>query len=164
MRLALLAGVGGAALLVAATMMPGAGAAVQRATAVQTFAVVADTYSSAENQTSTHGSLTYMKVEGAATTERTSYVRFVVSGTSGTVTRATLRVNTLTSSTTGFDVRAVADNTWSEATLAYGNAPPPSPTVAATSGPFAAGVWLSLDVSSLVGGDGTYSFAFTTTG
>ena len=133
------------------------------ATAIQTFPVVADTYSSSENPTTTHGTLSYMKVEGA-TTIRKSYLRFDVSGVTGTVTRATLRVYTLTSASIGFDVRFVPDNSWGETTLTYNNASAPSATVTTSSGPFASNAWLSLDVTPLVPGNGSYSFAFTTSG
>jgi hypothetical protein len=125
----------------------------------QSFGAVADTYSSSYSPTSPHGDKTYIHVDSG---DRQGYVRFSVSGLTGSVTRATLRLYPLTSHPTGFEVRPLDDNSWSEDTLTWGNAPAPGSAVTASSGAIAANSWVSLDVTPLVTGNGTFSFALTT--
>lgn len=140
--------------VILSVFVPGAGRAEPVLSV--TYTAVADTYSSAATPTKVHGSLRYMRVDGAP---RRGYVRFNVSGVTGSVARAWLSLHTLKSHPTGFEVRGVADNTWQEATLTHANAPPSSDSVTALSGPFAANARIMLDVSPLVRGNGAYSFA-----
>jgi hypothetical protein len=53
-----------------------------------------------------------------------SYLRFNLQGLSGTVTRATLRIFANSATTAGVEIRSVSDNTWTESTINYNNAPP----------------------------------------
>ncbi len=92
---------------------------------------------------------------------RIGYVRFSVTGVSGSVTRASLRLYATRSYSAGFEVRAVSDNSWDEQSLTWLNRPAVSSAVTAVSGPVTAKSWLSLDVTPLVGGNGTYSFGLT---
>ena len=140
--------------VVLAGFVPGASRAETPVSA--TFRATADSYVSAVSPTKVHGSLTTIRVDAAP---RRGYVRFSVTGISGSVARAWLRLYSLKSHPTGFEVRGVADNSWQESTLTYRNSPRVSASVTALSGPFAASTWLSLDVTSLVSGNGTYSFA-----
>jgi len=91
---------------------------------------------------------------------KTSYLRFDVSGVTGTVTRAILSVEATVASTTGFDVRSVASTTWAESTITYRNAPPTG-VVVASRGAFSAGR-VNVDVTPLVTGNGPLSIALTT--
>ncbi|HEY9528094.1 MAG TPA: DNRLRE domain-containing protein, partial [Anaerolineales bacterium] len=54
-------------------------------------------------------------------------------------------------------------NTWSESTINFNNAPPLG-RVLGSSGPFGAGVWISMDVTAYITGNGTYNLALTTPG
>jgi hypothetical protein len=56
----------------------------------------------------------------------------------------------------------VADNTWSEMTINYTNAPALD-GVTATSGAFGTGAWTTVEITPLVTGNGSYNFALTTT-
>ena len=89
-------------------------------------------------------------------------MRFAPAGLSGTVTKATLRVYAKTSSTVGFDVRAVGDSSWAEKTITYANGPTPATSVTASSQAISSGRWIALDVTPLVSGNGAVSFALTT--
>ena len=93
-----------------------------------------------------------------------SFLRWDIQGAYGHVTRATLRLYTLSASTTGFEVRPVASSSWSEGTLTPATAPVPGPAIVASSGPFAAGTWVSLDVTPLVTGNGPVALALTPRG
>ncbi|TML83139.1 MAG: DNRLRE domain-containing protein [Actinobacteria bacterium] len=59
------------------------------------------------------------------------------------------------------DLRDVPSDTWSETTLNWNNKPAYSSTVTSSAGSFAVNTWVSIDVTPLVTGAGTYSFALT---
>lgn len=150
-----------AALGVAALLLLAGAMSAQAAS--PTFTPVADTFSSQPNPTSTNGSVSYIKAQAGTGQVRNGYLKFTISGLTAPVGRATLRLWTLTGDAVGFDVRSVADTTWSESTLTWQNAPPFSSTVTGSSGPFASGAWVSVDVTPLITGNGTFSLALTTT-
>jgi chitodextrinase len=124
-----------------------------------TFTPSADAYVNEASPTSNYGS---SALRADASPIVRSYLRFDVQGLSGTVIRVTLRIFTSSSSSIGYEVRNVADNSWVESTVNYSNAPA-FDGVTATSGPFAAAVWTGVDVTPLITGNGTFSFALTTT-
>jgi chitodextrinase len=124
-----------------------------------TFVPVADSYVNESSPTMNYGLSSTLRTDGSPLVR--SYLRFNVQGLVGTVTKATLRVYAASSSTVGYDIRGVSDNSWGEATLNYTNAPAFGP-VLASSGPFTASVWTEVDVTPLINGDGTYSLALTT--
>lgn len=124
-----------------------------------TFVTVADSYVDESSPTTIRGASSLLRVDGSPL--RYSYLRFNVEGVPSTVTQATLRVYANSSSSAGYDVHQVSDNTWDEATLNFTNAPPFGP-VEASSGSFSAGLWTEVDVTLLISGDGTYNLALTT--
>ncbi|MEX2553746.1 MAG: DNRLRE domain-containing protein [Actinomycetota bacterium] len=89
----------------------------------------------------------------------TTFLRFDVPGVQGTVTNATLRVFAKTSTSFGLEVRSVL-GPWNESTLKYSNAPPVG-AVAARTGAYSAGEWVSIDVTPLVT-TGAVDLALTT--
>jgi hypothetical protein len=92
-----------------------------------------------------------------------SYLRFDLQGLIGTVTRATLRIFANSASTSGSVANGVSDNTWTESTINYNNAPPLGSALG-SSGPITAGTWISMDVTVYITGNGTYNLALTTPG
>jgi len=121
---------------------------------------VADAYANEGSPTTNYGTSSTLRAD--ATPLVRSYLRFNVQGLSGSITHVTLRIFTNSSSSAGYEVRNVADNTWTEATLNHTNAPAMD-SVTVTSGSFGAGVWTTVDITSLVTGNGSYNFALTTT-
>jgi hypothetical protein len=105
------------------------------------------------------GSANKLRIDGSPVLR--SYLRFEVSGVSGSVTSATLRLFPNGSLATGFDVHRVANTTWGEKTITYATAPAYDPAVVATSGSVTQGQWVSLNVAAAVTGNGAYSFALT---
>ena len=136
-------------------------AAIPAEGTTQTFKPVADSYVTSAYPSTNYGGSTRLRVYASPTVR--SYLRFNVQGTSGTVTRATLRLYSVDASTVGYEVRHVANNSWGENTITYSNAPAFSSTVTGTSGRFGASSWTNVDVTSLVKGNGTYSVILTTT-
>lgn len=145
---------GAAALAVAA--LPAA-ASAQTST---TFPAVADAHVSAASPQSNYGTSTSLKLDGDP--RLVAYLRFDVTGLGSSGNRATLRVYTNTSSTTGLEVHPVAGTSWGERTITYANAPAIDPTVLSRSGAFGRKEYLSLDVTQAVKADGPVTLALTT--
>jgi hypothetical protein len=72
-----------------------------------------------------------------------------------------LRIYANSSSTSGYAVSSVSNNSWTETTLNYNIAPPLGNSVGSSPG-FSGGVWTTVDITSLVTGNGTYNIALTT--
>lgn len=119
-----------------------------------------DTYVKEDSPSSSYGSSDQIRVDGSPIVR--SYLKFDVQGISGPVTSAKLRIYANSSQAKGFDVRAVADNNWSDA-ITYVNAPPVPSTVLGSSGTIASGNWYEIDVTPAISKNGMISFVLTTT-
>jgi hypothetical protein len=126
-----------------------------------TFNPVADSYVDASAPTTPHGTLTSLRLDASPIVR--PYLRFNVSGITGAVASATLRVWANTAQTTGYDAYSVADNTWGEATITSANSPPLGTTKLGSSGKITAGAWTSANVTSAITGNGTFSLGLSTT-
>jgi len=126
-----------------------------------TFIPIADSYVNETSPTANYGSLSSLRTDGSPIIR--SYLRFNVQGLSGKVTRATLRVFANTASSVGCSANGVSNNTWTESTLNYNNAPLVG-SVLGSSGPFGAGVWINIDVTAYISGNGTYNLGLTPLG
>jgi parallel beta-helix repeat protein len=124
-----------------------------------TLTAQADAYVKSDTPNSTYGTTSALRTD--ASPETRSYLRFDLSGL-GSATRAVLRVYANSSNAIGYDVRGVADTSWSESGLNFTNAPPVG-AIAGSSGPVAGGSWTEVDVTSLVAGNGLLSLAMTST-
>jgi hypothetical protein len=120
----------------------------------------ADTYVDASQPNSNFGTSTQLRIDGSPTVN--SYLTFNVTGISGTVKSATLRVFASSSQGTGYTAYLVPLTTWGEKTITAANAPPLG-TALGNSGKITAGTWTSASVTLAVTGNGTYSFAISTT-
>ncbi|HEX9013049.1 MAG TPA: DNRLRE domain-containing protein, partial [Anaerolineaceae bacterium] len=125
------------------------------------FSPEADAYVDSSLPTTNYGRGLAIRVDGFPTVR--SYLRFRVTGAGLPITRALLRVYANSASSSGISLLPVSDNTWSETGITFANAPLPG-SQAALSGAVAAGTWKILDVTSLVSGDGLFSFALGTPG
>ncbi|MGB8983624.1 MAG: DNRLRE domain-containing protein, partial [Anaerolineales bacterium] len=132
--------------------------ATTQSLATYTFAPVADAYVAGDVTGTNYGLSPTLKADGSPIYR--SYLRFHVSDLSGTVTKATLRLYTTSSSATGYQVVRVNNQGWEESKITYSNKPPIG-TVIGSSGNFASGSWTSVDVTSFVTGNGDYGMALT---
>jgi calcineurin-like phosphoesterase family protein len=128
--------------------------------ATATFLPSADSYVQSDRATTNYGLATGLRIDGSPTTN--AYLRFDLSGISGTLTGATLKVYARTSSSTPITLHGVADNLWGETTIKYANAPLIGAQVA-KSGSLVSGTSVSLDAKPLIAGNGTVSMALKTT-
>ena len=124
-----------------------------------TFTPAADAYITKTMPTSNFGTSNMLRLYGGPL--GASYLRFEIQGLPDTVVQATLRLYAHNESNYGFQVRAITNNAWDESTITYGNAPPIGRLIT-LSEPFDARQWTSVDLTSLVRGDGTYSIVLIT--
>jgi parallel beta-helix repeat protein len=146
------------ALVVSFVSLGALAAAVTPAYAETTLTAIEDAYVDSSLPTSNFGSSTLLSTDG--TPRVTTYLKFNVSGLP-TPPSAALRVFTASGNDTPFEVRAVADTSWSESTITAQKAPAVGEIVAA-SGPVKANTWYTLDVSRALTGDGLVTLALTT--
>ena len=123
-----------------------------------TFNPVADTYVDASAPIANNRSKLYIRVDHSPIVN--SYLRFTVQGV-GSTSSVILRPYAETSSSTGLTVHRVSDTGWDESQVTYNNAPLIGSAIHST-GSFSGGKWLTIEVSSVVKGDGSYAFALTT--
>jgi hypothetical protein len=127
-----------------------------------TITPIADSYVNSGSPTMNYGSATVLRADGSP--DLHSYLKFTVTGLSGAPTQVTLRMFATSTSTTGVNVSGVADTTWGEKTINYSNMPAINPTVTGASGAIkTANTFVSIDVTALITGNGTFSMAVTTT-
>jgi PKD repeat protein len=88
-----------------------------------------------------------------------SYVQFDVTGIDGSVVSAVLRLYVTDGSSDGGTLYEVDDD-WTETGLTWNNAPAIGGAPIGSLGAVSPG-WIELDVSAVVAGEGTYSFALT---
>ena len=116
-----------------------------------------DTYVDAGNPTAVNGSVNNLRVRSGSVTLHT-YLKFTVAGV-GAVTDARLRLWVTDASVDGGSLYAVPSTTWTEGTTNWNTRPQTSGGAIDTVGAAPLGQWVELDVSGVVSGDGTYSFA-----
>jgi len=154
-----------AAGVVGLVVLPGAAAEV---TTSVTVVASADAYVSSAEAATNFGGESELRIDRApndnasAQTLRT-YIRFDIPDLPDAVSRAVLRLYATNGDNHGFSVRGVTPD-WDETTITWSNAPEPAASPAVQAGAFAAGTWVSVDVSPLVQGGGAISFELTASG
>ena len=112
-----------------------------------TLLPIADSYVDASSTTTNFGTSASLRFDGSPVVR--SYLMFDLSGVSGTITKATLRVYANTASSAGYTAGGTA-TTWTETGVTASNAPPVGASIG-SSGAFGASSWTTVDVTSLVG-------------
>jgi hypothetical protein len=106
-----------------------------------------------------YGSLAYLSVDGAADPMEESYLRFNVSGVTGAIQSAKLRVYVNANTTINGPAVQLAGNSWTESTLIWNNKPALLSTAMDNKGALPTNAWVEYNVTPLVTGNGTYTFA-----
>lgn len=120
---------------------------------------VADSYTRDTAPTTNFGTSTTMRVDGSSPVEK-SYLRFTVTGISGTPTSVKLRVYANSAHSVGLQVSRLADNSWTETGITFSNAPATGAAIN-SSGAIASGTYVEVDVTAYVTTNGTYSFVLS---
>ena len=124
-----------------------------------TFLPVADTHLRQAAPTTNYGSVVELSTDAGTGVEERALVKFTVSGASGSVSDAKLRVWVTNSTGNGPQV-VPSDSGWNEGTVNWNTAPALLGTAVANAGSMPIGAWFEFDVTSAISGDGTYSFTF----
>jgi uncharacterized protein YcfL len=120
---------------------------------------VADAFVAGDTPGTNYGGSAFLKADTSPTFQ--SYLRFHVGDVSGTITKARLRLYTTSSSATGYQIKQVNSQTWEEGKVTFSTAPAPGAAIG-SSGNFAANTWTTVDVTSLINGNGVFDLVLTT--
>ena len=123
------------------------------------FAVEADARVKQVSPATNYGSLTYLSVDGAPDPIEESYLRFTVTGLNGPVQSAKLRVYVTANGTVNGPAVQLASNSWTESTLTWNNKPALLSAASDNKGALGTNTWIEYDVTPLLNGNGTYTFA-----
>ena len=129
-----------------------------------TLVAVADSTIEADTPDANDGKDTALTVRATADPkpEEDAYLEFTVSGLTGPPSSASLQIYSNATSATGVQVRT-ADSGWTETGLTWNNAPTRSASPVVDMPNLTASSWATADVSSVVTGNGSYTFVLTTT-
>jgi hypothetical protein len=108
-------------------------------------------------QGSTRNNTADLRVQ-ATSTSRITYLKFVVSGLTGTVSSVVLRAKCIDSGSGTLRVKTGNSNAWTETTLSTSNAPTSIGEVGNRSGSWSSGTTYDLALTGALTADGTYSF------
>jgi len=145
---------------VTATATPGSGNAL-------TFTTVADARVVQTSPTTNYGTSTNIQADGDAGAAQTSFIRFSVSGISGTIQSVKLRVYCTTNGTVNGPASYLADSNWVESGsggVTWDTQPGLLSGASDNKAAIAADSWVEYDVTALVTANGTYSFALVADG
>jgi glucose/arabinose dehydrogenase/PKD repeat protein len=122
-----------------------------------TILPAADAYVRAQQGGKNFGTANVLRVRSG---QFRSYLRFTVSGLTGTVTGAKLRLRVTDASANGGRVYAVG-GTWTETGITWNNAPAITGSPIATIGNAPLNTWVEVSLGSFVTGNGTYNIAIS---
>lgn len=146
------------ALVLAQSLLATLGVSSAHAATTKYFPAVADSRVEQANPSSNFG--TY-KLGGESSPVVRSYLKFDVTGLSGPVTAAQVRVIPNTASSSGFEVRGAASSSWSETGLTWNNAPAVGSAVSASGAYTTTSSYVSANATKLVTGNGTVTVVLT---
>ena len=129
------------------------------------FTASEDTYVSEQGPDNNYGSWTTMRIRTNSDKDYFAYIKVTVSGASGTVTSAKLKIRTYDASIP-YNVSAWAvTGSWSEGTLTWNNDNLSwGGSALDTKSGLSAETWYEWDVTSAVSGNGTYTFGIKSSG
>jgi hypothetical protein len=123
-----------------------------------TFNPAADAYVSASAPTTNYGTANQLRTDTSPVIN--SYLTFNVQGLSGSIASAQLRIYANSGSTAGIRAYGVPTTSWVENSITFNNAPSLG-SVGGSTGSFAAGAWITVNITPLITGNGTFSVAVT---
>lgn len=120
------------------------------------FSTVADTFVNANDPSTNFGSASAIEIDGSP--EKRGYIKFEVSGITGSVESAILQLHVTNASPYGGAIYLVSDNTWDESSMTYNNCPTITGSPIYELGGVKVGNIVEIDVTSAINGNGQYSF------
>jgi hypothetical protein len=117
--------------------------------------------------TTNYGAQTNLQANAAAGSAQNSFIRFTVGGVTGTIQNVKLRVYCTTNGTNNGPAAYLADSNWIErgtTGITWNTQPALLSGAFDNKGAVAIESWVEYDVTALVTGDGTYTFALVADG
>jgi hypothetical protein len=112
--------------------------------------------------TSNYGSAATLEVDNSPVKQ--FLLKFSLSGVNGrVVTKAILRLYSVGSSNKGGDFYYVSSNAWDERTITWNTAPPKESGIIYSLGSVTSSKWYEINLTSIITGDGIYSFRIEST-
>jgi len=127
-----------------------------------TFIANADSYVRESSVNSNYGTNLQLWLDSDIGASYETYLKFSVSGITGTIQSATLRVYSTSSTVDGPTVYATT-NDWTETGITWNTRPPRTSSELDDKVAIATGVWVEYNVLPVITGNGTYSFALVPT-
>ncbi len=134
------------------------GAPDMQATSSLTFTAAADARVEERNPSTNTGTSNYLEVINANNRSAESYIRFTVSGVSGVIQTARVRVYAITEGTRNGPAVYATGSNWTETGITWNNRPARTGNAADNKGSIETNTWVEYNVTSLVNGNGTFSF------
>ncbi|MCG8604915.1 tandem-95 repeat protein, partial [bacterium] len=122
-----------------------------------TFNATDDAYVRSKRENDNFGTGTVLRLRKTASNVQESYIKFNLTGLTGIVDRARLRLFVADGGAQGGSIFVVSDE-WDEDSITFNNAPGIAGTLLTTLGGVSTGQTIELDVSSAINGNGTISF------
>ena len=123
-----------------------------------TFTPTDDAFVRSNHPDENNGSLDNLRSwKGSGQTN--SFLKFSVSGVTGAVSSAKLRLYVVQQSPSAGNVFPVADTSWAEGTITWATSPTIGSTRIGQGGPASLGTWIEIDLGSAISGNGTFSLA-----
>ena len=123
-----------------------------------TFTSDRDAYVRQASPNSNYGNASSLQVDGASDPDTESFIHFTVTGISGTVQNAQLRVYATTNGTRNGPALYTTDTAWLENEITWKNRPARTSDVLDNKTNIRTSSWVEYDVTSQVTADGTFSF------
>jgi acid phosphatase type 7 len=99
-----------------------------------------------------------LRVDGGKDSLYESFIRFTITGVSGTIQGARLRLYVTDNGTQNGPAVYATSNSWSEAEITWDNRPAPTSEAADNKESLGTNNWAEFDVTPLIGGEGIFSF------
>jgi hypothetical protein len=123
-----------------------------------TFITNADAYVNQSNPSTNYGNATTLQVDGASDPDIESYIRFTITGISGTIQSARLRMFVTTNGSANGPAVYATGSSWTETGITWNNRPARTSSAVDNKGSISTNTWVEYNVTSLVNAEGTFSF------
>jgi hypothetical protein len=123
-----------------------------------TFISEADAQVNESGPGTNNGNSTFLQVDGATDPDVESFIRFTVSGVSGGVQNAQVRVYDTTNASTNGPAIYATGTSWTETGITWNNRPARTSGALDNKGSISTSTWAEYDVTAWVTGNGTFSF------
>lgn len=123
-----------------------------------TFVAEADTYARQSRPDTNYGDAPILQVDGASDSDYEGFIRFSVSGVSGGIESALLRVYVTTNDTRNGPAVYATDPSWGETEVTWNKRPARTGSAVDNKDRLNTETWVEYNVTPVVTGNGTFSF------